>query len=170
MSEAPNCGIVEGYFIGSNLKENTKITKVKNCRKSCVSCPYLQKELLCQFKKINKLFCWKNSELLKQSFNLCCHFPKMKRGICKRNGLSRKYLRETYKSCNINNWQITNIYILLEVTSFIYFLLQRFFKKKKILKKNYGDYFTDKFKNLLNKKISVKEMSKVADLDLIFKC
>ena len=134
MSGAPNCGIVEGYFIGSNLKENTKITKVKNCRKSCVSCPYLQKELLCQFKKINKLFCWKTSELLKQSFNLCCHFPKMQRGICKRNGLSRIYLRETYKSCNISNWQITNIYILLEVRSFIYFLLQRFFKKKNYYK------------------------------------
>ena len=58
MSQAPNLGRL---LCRSKFESQHKNHEVKNCGKSCVSCPYLLKASLYQFKQINKTFLLKNS-------------------------------------------------------------------------------------------------------------
>ena len=60
MSQAPNLGRL---LSRSKFESQHKNHEVKNCGKNCVSCSYLLKASLHQFKRVNKTF------LLKNSFN-----------------------------------------------------------------------------------------------------
>ena len=60
MSQAPNLGRL---LCRSKFESQHKNHEVKKCAKNCVSCPYLLKASLYQFKRVNKSF------LLKNSFN-----------------------------------------------------------------------------------------------------
>ena len=60
MSQAPNLGRL---LCRSKFESQHKNHKVKNCGKNCISCPYLLKASLYQFKQVKKTF------LLKNSFN-----------------------------------------------------------------------------------------------------
>ena len=54
MNQAPNVG-------RSKFESQHKNHDVKNCGKNCVSCPYLLKASLYQFKRVKKTFLLKNS-------------------------------------------------------------------------------------------------------------
>ena len=69
MSQAPNLGRL---LCRSKFESQGKNNKVKNRRKNCVSCPYLLKASLYQFKQVN--------------------------GMSKRDEKANKYLRTTYKT------------------------------------------------------------------------
>ena len=57
-----------GYSVGLNLNHSTSRSwGVKNCDKNCVSCPYLLKTFLYQFKRVEKTFLVKNSFNCKSS-------------------------------------------------------------------------------------------------------
>ena len=58
MSKAPNYGRL---LCRSKFESQYKNHKVRNCGKNCVSCPYLLKASLYQFKRVNKTFLLKNS-------------------------------------------------------------------------------------------------------------
>ena len=60
MSQAPNLGRL---LCMSKFESQYKNHEVKNCGKNCVSCPYLLKASLHQFKRVKK------TVLLKNSFN-----------------------------------------------------------------------------------------------------
>ena len=60
MSQAPNLGRL---LCRSKFESQHKNHEVKNCGKNSTSCPYLLKALLCQCKRVKKIF------LLKNSFN-----------------------------------------------------------------------------------------------------
>ena len=53
MIQAPNLGRL---LCRSKFESQHKYHEVKNCGKSCVSCPYLLKASLYQFKQDNKIF------------------------------------------------------------------------------------------------------------------
>ena len=56
--------------IRSKFECEHKNHEVKNCGKNCVSCPYLLKASLYQFKRVNKTFLLKNSLNCDESSNL----------------------------------------------------------------------------------------------------
>ena len=60
MSQAPNLGRL---LCRPNFESQCKNHEMKNCGKNCVSCTYLLKASLYQYKRVNKNF------LLKNSFN-----------------------------------------------------------------------------------------------------
>ena len=66
MSQAPNLGRL---LCRSKFESQHKNHEVKNCGENCVSCPFLLKASLHQFKRINKTF------FLKTSFN--CESSKL---------------------------------------------------------------------------------------------
>ena len=53
MNQATN---LERLLCRSKFKSQHKNHDVKNCGKNCVSCPYLLKASLYQFKQVNKIF------------------------------------------------------------------------------------------------------------------
>ena len=74
--------ILVGYSVGLKHKNHEK----KNCRKNCVSCSYLLKASLYQFKRVKKTF------LLKNSFN-CESSNLIYVVICQ--GCKEEYIGET---------------------------------------------------------------------------
>ena len=74
------------YIYWSKFELKHKTHKVKNCGKSCVSCPYLLKASLYQFKPVKKTF------LLKNSFN-CQSSNLIYVVICQ--GCTGEYIGET---------------------------------------------------------------------------
>ena len=58
MSQAPNLGRL---ICRSKFESQHKNHEEKNCGKNCVSCPYLLKVSLYQFKRVKKIFLVKNS-------------------------------------------------------------------------------------------------------------
>ena len=62
MSQAPNLGRL---LCRSNFELQHKNHKVNNCGNNCVSCPYLLKASLFQFKRVNNTFLLKNSLTVK---------------------------------------------------------------------------------------------------------
>ena len=58
MNQAPNFG---RFLCRSKFESQHKNYEVKNCGKNCISCPYLLKASLYQFKRVNKTFFLKNS-------------------------------------------------------------------------------------------------------------
>ena len=81
LSEARNLGKL---LYRSKFKLQHKHHVVKSCEKNCVSCPYLLKASLYQFKQVNKTF------FLKNSLNCESSMPFV---ICQ--GCKEKYIGET---------------------------------------------------------------------------
>ena len=130
---------------------------MKSCGKNCVSCPYLLKGSLYQFKQVKKTF------LLKNSFN-CQSSNLIYVIICQ--GCKEEYIGETgclvKELINISRQHIRQPqYQQLAAEEHLRtcgdgkFHMFPFFKiiqENKSLRKSYEDYFIDKFKPLLNKK------------------
>ena len=57
MSQAPNLGRL---LCRSKFESQHKNHEVRNCEKNCVSCPYILKASLYQFKRVKKTFLLKN--------------------------------------------------------------------------------------------------------------
>ena len=115
MRQAPTLG---RWLRMSKFESQYKNHKVKNCGKNCISCPYLLKASLHQFKLVNKTFFLKNSFNCESSnLILCGHLPRMQRRIYRTNRLSseraNKNLKTTY-SCSVNNWQSKNVSLLVD--------------------------------------------------------
>ena len=95
MSQALNLGRL---LSRSKYESQHKNHEVKNCGKNCVSCPYLLKASLYQFKRDKKTF-YHSSNLI---ILLFAKDAKKNR----RKGLSRervnKYLQTTYKTAAIS--------------------------------------------------------------------
>ena len=83
MSQASN---LERLLYGSKSESKHKNNKVKCCGKNCISCPYLLKASLYQFKRVNKTF------LLINSFN-CESSNLIYVIICQ--GCKEEYIRKT---------------------------------------------------------------------------
>ena len=83
MSQAPNLGRL---LCRSKFESQHKNHEVKNCGKNYISCPYLLKASLYQFKQVNKTF------LLKNSFN-CESSNLISAVICQ--GCKEEYIGET---------------------------------------------------------------------------
>ena len=83
MSQAPNLGRL---LCRSKFESQHKTHEVKNCGKNCVSCPYLLKASLFQFKRVKETF------LLKNSFN-CEDSNLIYVVICQR--YKEEYIKET---------------------------------------------------------------------------
>ena len=84
MRQASNLGRL---LCRSKFESPQKTHEVRNCGKNCISCHYLLKASLHQFKWVNKTFLPKNA-FNGESSNLCCHLPRMQRGLHRRNRLS----------------------------------------------------------------------------------
>ena len=82
-SQAPNLGRL---ICRSKFESQHKNHEVKNCGKNCVSCPYLLKVSLYQFKRVKKIF------LVKNSFN-CESSNSVYVVICQ--GCKEKHIGET---------------------------------------------------------------------------
>ena len=62
LKQCPTFSEEETWFLSrSKFESRHKNHKVKNSGKNCVSCPYLLKASLYQFKRVNKIFFLKNS-------------------------------------------------------------------------------------------------------------
>ena len=141
----------------SKFESQRKNQEVKKCGKKCVSCPYLLKASLYQFKRVNKTF------LLKNSFN-CESSNLIYVVICQ--GSKEEYIGETgclvKERINIYRQHIRQLqYQQLAVEEhlrifgdgkFHMFTFFKILQENKSLRKSYEDYFIDKFKPLLNKK------------------
>ena len=145
------------YIYSSKFELKHKTHKMKNCGNNCVSCPYLLKASLYQFKPVKKTF------LLKNSFN-CQSSNLIYVVICQ--GCTEEYIGETgclvKDRINIYRQHIRQPqYLQLAVEEnlrtcgdekFHMFPLFKINLEDKLLKKSYEDYFIDKFKPLLNEK------------------
>ena len=154
MSQVPNIGRT---FCRSKFESQNKNHEVKKCGKNCVSCPYLLKAFLYEFKRVNKTF------LPKNSFN-CESSNLIYVVICQ--GCKEEYIGETgclvKERVNIYRQHIRQPqYQQLAVEEHLRtcgdgkFHMFPFFKilqENKSLRKSYEDYFIDKYKPLLNKK------------------
>ena len=163
MSQAPNLG---SLLCSSKSESQFKNHEVKNCGKNCVSCPYLLKASLYQFKRVNK------TVLLKNSFN--CESSNLIY-IVIFQGCKEEYIGETgylvkeriniYRQ-HVRQPHFTQLAVVEHLRTFGdgKFHMFPFFKilqENKPLRKSYEDYFIDKFKPLLNKKTSVARPPKL---------
>ena len=134
----------------SKFESQRKNQEVSNCRKNCISCPYLLKASLYQFKQVNKTI------LLKKSFN-CENSNLIYVFICQE--CKDEYIGETgclvKKQINIYRQHIRQPqYQQLSIEEHLRtceegkFHMFPFFK---IIQESYEDYFIDKFKLLLNR-------------------
>ena len=154
MSKPPNLGRL---LCRSKFESQLKNHEVKCCWNNCVSCPYLLKASLCQFKEVNKTFWLKNSHNYESSnliYVVISQEPK------------EEYIRET--GCLVK--ERINIYRqhrrqpqyqqlaaeehlrTCEDGKFHMFPFFKIIEENKSLRKSYEDCFIDKFKPLLNKK------------------
>ena len=152
MSLAPNLGRL---LCTSKFESQHKNHKVKNCGKNCISCPYLLKASLYQFKQVKKTF------LLKNSFN--CDSSNLIYVVISQ-GWKEDYIGETgclvKERINIYRQHIRYPpYQKLAVEQHLStcgdgkFYMFRFFKiiqENKSLRKSYQNYLIGKFKPLLN--------------------
>ena len=154
MSQAPSRGRL---LYRSKFESQRKNHEMKNCRKNSISCPYLVKAFLYQFKQVNKTF------MLKNFFN-CESSNLIYVVICQ--GCKEEYIGET--GCLVKEWisiyrqHIRQLqYQLLAAKEHLCtcgdrkFHIFSFFKilqENKLLRRFYEDFFIDKFKPLLNKK------------------
>ena len=109
-----------------------KSHEMKNCGKNCVSCPYLLRASLYQFKRVKTTF------LLKKYFN-CESSNLIYVVICQ--GCQEEYIGETgflvkeriniYSQQLQQPQQLKNIYVPVETESSICFLFSRLLKKIK---------------------------------------
>lgn len=155
MSQAPNLGRL---LCRSDFQSQHKQHEVKTCGKNCVCCPYLLNASTYIFKKVHKTF------YLKTSFN-CESNNLIYVVIC--SGCKEEYIGETgclvKERINIYRQHIRQPqYQQLPVEGHLrtcgdgMFHMFPFFKireNNKTLRKSYEDYFIDKFKPSLNKKI-----------------
>ena len=154
MSQAPNLGRL---LSRSKFESQHKNHEVKNCGKNCVSCPYLLKASLHQFKRINKTFLLKNSfncessNLIYVAIYQGCkeeYIAEMGCLMKERINIDRQHIRqpqyqqlaveEHLRTCGDGKFHMFPFFKILQET--------------KSLRKSYEDYFIDKFKPLLNKK------------------
>ena len=154
MSQAPNLGRL---LCRSKFESQHKNHEVKNCGKNYISCPYLLKASLYQFKQVNKTF------LLKNSFN--CESSNLIYVVIFQV-FKEEYIGETgclmKDQINVYGQHIRQLQyqqLAVEEHSHICgdwrFHMFPFFKiiqENISLRKSYEDYFMDKFKPLLNKK------------------
>ena len=154
MSQEPNLGRL---LCWSKFESQHKNHEVKNCGKNCVSCPYLLKASLYQFKRINKTF------LLKNSFN--CESSNLIYVVISQ-GWKEEYIGETgclvKERINIYRQHIRQPQYQQRAVEehlrtcgdgkFHMFPFFKILQENKLLGKSYEDYLIDKFKSFLNKK------------------
>ena len=137
MRQAPNLGRI---LCRSIFQSQHKNREVKNCGKNCVSCHYLLKASLYQFKLVKKTF------LLKNSFN-CESSNLIYADICK-----EEYIGETGFLVKEQYQQMAEHLRTCGDGKFYMFPFFKIIQENKSLRNSYKDYFIDKFKPLLNKK------------------
>ena len=154
MSQAPNLGRLR---CRSKFESQHKNHEVKKCVKNCLSCPYLLKASLYQFKQVNKSFLLKNS-LNYESTNLIyaviCQVCKeeyigeMDCLVKEQINICRQHIRQPqYQQLAVEEYLHT-----CEDGKFYMFPFFKILQENKSQRKSYEDYFIDKFKPLLNKK------------------
>ena len=147
MSRAPHLGRLLCRFKFEPQHINHE---VKNCGKTCASCPYLLKAYLYQFNWVNKTFLLKNffncesSDLIFVFICEECRIEYIGEKGClvkERINIYRQHIRRS---------QLKKVYVLVETESFICFL-SMINQENKSIRKSYEDDLMDKFKPWLNK-------------------
>ena len=147
MNQAPN---LRRLLCKSKFESQHKNQVVKNCGKNCVSCLYLLKAFLYQFKRVRKIL------LLKNSFN-CESSNLIYFVICQ--GCKEKYIEETgglvkeqinIYSQHIRQPQFQQLAVEEHLRTcgdrkFHMFPFFKIIQENKSLRKSYEDYFIDKF-------------------------
>ena len=148
MSEAPDLGrLLCRYKFESQHKNN----EVKNRGKTCVSCSYLLKASLYQFKRVNKTFWLKNSYNCESSnlvyVVICqgCKEEDMRETDClvkERINIYRQHIRQPpYQQLAVEDYLRTCGDGKSHMFPFFKIL-----QENKSLRKSYEDYLIDKFK------------------------
>ena len=126
MSEAPNLGRLPYKY---KFESQQKNHEVKICGKNCVSCHYLLKASLYQFKRVKKTLLMKNSFNCESSdliFVIICqgckeeYIGEMSCLVKEQIDIYRQHIRQV----KYQHWQLKNIYLLVETESSICFLFQ----------------------------------------------
>ena len=140
----------------STLESRHKNHEVKHFGKNCVSCPYLLKASLYQFKRVNKTllkssFICKSSNLIYVAICQGCkeeYTGELDCLVREEISIYRQHIRKPqYQQLAVEEHLCTCGDRKFHMLAFLNFL-----QKNKSHRKSYENYFIDKFKALLSKK------------------